>query len=89
MIIFTLRRLNLFIFTMVLLTVLSFSLSFLFPGEQIINLTGQINATPEQLAILSQQYQQHESVLTQYFSYVSHLSHGDMGYSIISHLPSR
>jgi cationic peptide transport system permease protein len=87
MIIFTLRRFNLFFFTMLLLTILSFSLSFLFPGEQLVNLTGQINATPAQLAALSNEYQHQAGILTQYFSYVSHLFHGDMGYSMTSHLP--
>lgn len=72
---------------MLLLTILSFSLSFLFPGEQLINLTGQINATPEQLAILANEYQQQSSFISQYFSYVSHLLHGDMGSSMTSHLP--
>lgn len=56
MLTFTLRRLNLFIFTIFLLTMLSFSLSFLFPGDQLINISGQINATPEQLVILAEQY---------------------------------
>jgi cationic peptide transport system permease protein len=72
---------------MLLLTILSFSLSFLFPGEQLINLTGQINASPAQLVALSTEYQHQAGVLTQYFSYVSHLFHGDMGYSMTSHLP--
>ena len=87
MIIFTLRRFSLFFFTMLLLTVLSFSLSFLFPGEQLINLTGQVNATPEKLAELAKDYQHHAGYLSQYFSYISHLFHGEMGYSMASHLP--
>ena len=87
MLIFTLRRFSLFFFTMLLLTILSFSLSFLFPGEQLVNLTGQINASPEQLAALAFEYQQQASLLTQYFSYIKHLFHGDMGYSMTSHLP--
>jgi cationic peptide transport system permease protein len=87
MLIFTLRRLNLFIFTILLLTILSFSLSFLFPGEQLINLTGQLNASPEQLAILADEYKQQSGLISQYFSYLSHLFNGEMGYSMTSHLP--
>ncbi len=87
MLIFTLRRLNLFFFTMLLLTILSFSLSFLFPGEQLINLTGQINASPEQLALLADEYNQQASILSQYLSYIQHLLQGDMGYSMTSQLP--
>ena len=87
MLIFTLRRFNLFVFTMLLLTILSFSLSFLFPGDQLVNLTGQVNASDEQLAILSGEYQQNKNIVTQYFSYLTHLFHGEMGYSMTSDLP--
>lgn len=87
MLIFTLRRLNLFFFTMFLLTLLSFSLSFLFPGEQLINLTGQVNASEVQLALLAAEYEQDANIITQYFSYISHLFNGDLGYSMTNHLP--
>ena len=87
MIIFTLRRFSLFFFTMLLLTLLSFSLSFLFPGDQLINLTGQINATPDQLAVLSIEYQQQAGIFTQYINYLNHLFNGEMGHSMASHLP--
>ncbi|MBA6378359.1 MULTISPECIES: ABC transporter permease [unclassified Colwellia] len=86
MLIFTLRRLNLFIFTMFLLTLLSFSLSFLFPGEQLINISGQINATPKQLIVLADQYQTNNNIAQQYFSYISHLFQGDLGISMASQL---
>jgi cationic peptide transport system permease protein len=87
MLIFTLRRFSLFFFTLLLLTMLSFSLSFLFPGEQLINLTGQISASPEQLAVLADEYQQQSGLLAQYVSYLKHLFQGDMGYSMTSQLP--
>ncbi|MBA6252715.1 ABC transporter permease [Colwellia sp. MB3u-55] len=86
MLIFTLRRLNLFIFTMFLLTLLSFSLSFLFPGEQLINISGQINATPKQLIVLAEQYQTNNNIAQQYFAYISHLFQGDLGISMASQL---
>jgi cationic peptide transport system permease protein len=86
MLIFTLRRLNLFIFTMFLLTLLSFSLSFLFPGEQLINISGQINATPKQLIVLAEQYQTNNNIAQQYFAYVSHLFQGNLGISMASQL---
>lgn len=87
MLIFTLRRLNLFIFTMFLLTMLSFSLSFLFPGDPLINLSGQINASPEQLALISDQYQHSNNFLIQYWSYLSHVFNGDWGLSMASQSP--
>ena len=87
MLIFTLRRLNLFFFTMLLLTILSFSLSFLFPGDALLNVSGQINATPEQILILSESYKADSSILTQYFSYLKHILNGDLGLSMSSQSP--
>ena len=84
MLIFTLRRLSLFIFTMLILTLLSFSLNFLFPGEAIINLTGAINATPSQLVELNDTYQTHRNIFLQYFTYLSHIINGDLGLSMAS-----
>ncbi|GLX77400.1 antimicrobial peptide ABC transporter permease SapB [Thalassotalea insulae] len=87
MLIFTLRRLNLFLFTLVLLTVLSFSLSFLSPGDQITNISGQINATPEHIELVALQYSKHESILIQYWVYIKHLVNGDWGVSMHSQMP--
>ena len=87
MLIFTIRRLSLFFFTMMILTILSFSLSFLFPGEQLINLTGQINANEQELENLAIQYQQSGSLFQQYFTYVAQLFQGNMGESMTSRLP--
>ncbi len=87
MIIFTLRRLNLLLFTVLLLTLLSFSLSYLFPGDALINLSGEINATPAQLAILSDEYRHQENIFMQYWAYLSHVFSGDLGISMASHLP--
>ncbi|NQZ83112.1 MAG: ABC transporter permease [Colwellia sp.] len=87
MLIFTLRRLNLFVFTMLLLTILSFSLSFLFPGNSVINMSGQVNATAEQLSLLAAQYQQNENIFSQYLAYISRIFSGDLGLSMASQLP--
>jgi cationic peptide transport system permease protein len=84
MFVFTLRRLSLFLFTMLLLTLLSFSVNFLFPGEAIINLTGAINATPSQLVELNDAYQTHRNIFIQYFAYLGHIINGDLGLSMSS-----
>jgi len=89
MFIFTLRRLSLFLFTMLLLSLLSFSLSYLFPGDVIVNLSGQINASPDQLAALSQQYGLNESFFSQYLHYLTRIFHGDFGLSMASQIPIR
>lgn len=82
MLIFTLRRLNLFFFTMFLLTLLSFSLSFLFPGEQLMNISGEIGANQERLALLAQEYGKDSNIIVQYFVYISHVFSGDLGVSM-------
>lgn len=84
MLVFTLRRLSLFIFTMLLLTLLSFSLSFLFPGDAVINLSGAINATPSQLAQLNESYQINSNIFSQYIAYLRHILDGDLGLSMAS-----
>lgn len=87
MLTFTLRRLNLFIFTMLVLTLLSFSLSFLFPGETVINHSGQINATPAELIQLNTDYQMNRNLFNQYMAYIAHIIDGDLGQSMASQSP--
>ncbi|WDD97625.1 ABC transporter permease subunit [Thalassomonas actiniarum] len=84
MLVFIIRRLNLFFFTMLLLTLLTFSLSFLFPGDPLVNLSGQINATPQQLEQLKLAYKSDQGIMQQYFAYLSHLAEGDLGLSMAS-----
>ncbi|KGJ93166.1 ABC transporter permease [Colwellia psychrerythraea] len=87
MLTFTLRRLSLFIFTMLVLTLLSFSLSFLFPGDTVINHSGQINASTTELAHLNQVYQMDKNIFHQYLAYLSHILNGDFGQSMASQSP--
>ena len=87
MLIFTLRRLNLFFFTMLLLTLISFSLSFLFPGDSLVNLTGQVYANDEELAYLGTQYDVNENYFRQYIAYLAHIFSGDLGMSMSSQMP--
>jgi len=75
------------IFTALLLTLLSFSLSFLFPGDPLVNLTGQINANETQLAVIAQEYNQHSNLLMQYWAYLKHIFSGDLGLSMASQTP--
>ena len=65
---------------------LSFSLHFLFPGEALINLTGQVNATPEQLTVLEHAYKTDQSIVNQYGAYLNHILQGDLGLSMSSQL---
>lgn len=84
MLVFTLRRLSLFFFTMLVLTLLSFSLSFLFPGDALINISGAINATPNQLIALQKSYQTDNNIIWQYIAYLQHITDGNLGTSMAS-----
>ena len=84
MLTFTLRRLSLFLFTMLALTVLSFSLSYLFPGDAVINHSGYINATPTELVQLNIDYQMDGNIFSQYTAYLKHILEGDLGLSMAS-----
>ena len=87
MLTFTLRRLSLFIFTMLVLTLLSFSLSFLFPGDTVINHSGQINASAAELVELNKSYRMDQSIFSQYGAYLSHILNGDFGLSAVNQSP--
>jgi len=84
MLVFTFRRLNLFIFTMLVLTLLSFSLSFLFPGDAIINISGAVNATPSQLLEINNIYQTDKGIFWQYLAYLNQVASGELGLSMAS-----
>ena len=50
-------------------------------------MSGQVNATAEQLSLLATQYQQNENIFSQYLAYLSRIFSGDLGLSMASHLP--
>lgn len=87
MLTFTLRRISLFLFTMLVLTLISFSLSFFFPGDTVINHSGLINATVAELEEVNQAYQMDKNIFTQYGAYLSHVLNGDLGQSMASQSP--
>jgi len=84
MLVFTLRRLSLFFFTMLILTLVSFSLSYLFPGNAVINLSGEVNASASRLQELNVAYQMDNNVFWQYIAYLQHIFSGDLGLSMAS-----
>ena len=88
MLMFTLRRLSLFFFTMLLLSILSFSLSYFFPGDVLVNLSGEVNASPERLVLLADQYKTNGSIINQYIHYVTNILQGNLGVSMSSQLPN-
>lgn len=82
-----LRRTFLIGFVFVALTLLSFSLIYLFPGEVLNNVSGLTDIQPEQHQALIQYYALDQSLLTQYIAYVNRIMDGDWGFSFSSQQP--
>lgn len=72
---------------MLVLSILSFSLCYLFPGNPLINLTGQVNASPEKLAELGLLYKKDEVLFYQYMAYISQIFQGNLGVSMSTQHP--
>ena len=83
------RYCTLFILTLLVLTIISFSLAYLFPGDTLENLTGLVPQNEIQRAALEKQFKLDQSYAFQFFYYVGNLLTGDWGYSFTSGLPLR
>lgn len=79
----------LFVLTLLVLAVMSFSLAYLFPGDVLANLTGIVPANDEQRAALEKQFRLDQSYLVQFFYYMRDLFSGEWGYSFTSGIPLR
>ncbi len=84
---YILRHVNLLVLTLFVLSFFSFWLAFLFPGDPLINLSGQNHVSPEQYAELYEKYNMNGSFLQQYWRYLMLLFEGDWGLSFSSGLP--
>ena len=71
------RRLFLLSFVLIALTVFSFSLNFMFPGDFLTNITGLRDISNEQRNELSQIYGINQSYFSQYIDYVRRIFSGD------------
>lgn len=87
MINYMLRRLILLSFVLLSLSILTFSLSYLFPGDPLDNLSGMQEITINQLAVLEEKYRIRSDYFTQYFAFLRRIFSGDMGISFNSQLP--
>ncbi|RUO25796.1 ABC transporter permease [Aliidiomarina minuta] len=79
---YVLRQLSLLLVTFFLLTLLSFSLGYWFPGDALANLSGiqTLDSALYEQAIASRSFDQ--NIAAQYFSYLTHLLQGDWGVSL-------
>lgn len=81
------RRLFLMAFVLVALTVFSFSLNFLFPGDFLTNITGIRDISSEQREQLSQAMGLDHGYLSQYIDYTRRIVAGEWGLSLSSQQP--
>ncbi|MDP5141298.1 ABC transporter permease subunit [Rheinheimera baltica] len=84
MILYLLRRLFLLCFVFIALTILAFSLGYLFPGEPLQNFTGLRHIPVNQLEQLSAEYRMDQGYIQQYLGYLTRVISGDWGMSFAS-----
>jgi cationic peptide transport system permease protein len=78
------RRALLITFVFIALTVLAFSLSYLFPGDVLKNLSGLHHIPAEQHQSLIRHYALDQSLLMQYLAYIQRILSGEWGLSFSS-----
>jgi len=79
----------LFLITLLVLSAMSFSLAYLFPGDVLENLTGIIPQNDIQRDALIREYRLDKNLVVQFGHYLSALLQGDWGYSFVSGLSLR
>jgi cationic peptide transport system permease protein len=79
---YLLRQLSLLVVTLFLLTILSFSLGYWFPGNALTNLSGVQHIDSELYQRVLDERAFDANIVTQYFTYLSHLLQGDWGISL-------
>ncbi len=79
-----LRRLGLLLFMMLTLSIFTFSLSYLFPGDALSNLSGITNTSFSQTSELQEKYHFNDNYITQYFAFLGRIVVGDWGLSFAS-----
>lgn len=87
MIVYLLRRLFLLAFVFIALSILAFSLGYLFPGNPLQNFSGLRYITAEQTEILTDYYRLNDGYIQQYLGYLSRIFTGDWGLSLTSQQP--
>ena len=84
MIKFFLNRIAMIIPTFIGVTLLTFALIHLIPGDPVVLIAGERGITPERHAILRAEMGLDKPILVQYGRYVWGVLHGDLGKSIVT-----
>jgi len=87
MILYLAGRVSLLLFTLFMLSLVSFVLAYLFPGDPLSNLSGINSLTPDIYTGLMDKYQVHQNIFWQYWHYLTLLLQGDWGLSFSSGQP--
>jgi len=87
MIKFFLKRIAMIIPTFIGVTLLTFALIHLIPGDPVVLIAGERGITPERHAILRAELGLDKPILVQYGRYVWGVLHGDLGNSIVTKQP--
>lgn len=82
-----LRRLNLLIFTLLILALASYSLAFLFPGDFLTNMSGVQFSSDEERQLYEQYYRLNDNSFVQFIRYLELLWQGDWGVSFSTSEP--
>jgi cationic peptide transport system permease protein len=87
MILYLLRRLFLLVFVFIALSILAFSLGYLFPGNALQNFTGMTDIPAELATQLAAEYRLDSGYIQQYIAYLQRIFSGDWGLSFASKQP--
>ncbi|WP_341501508.1 ABC transporter permease [Gallaecimonas sp. GXIMD4217] len=87
MLAYTLRRLNLFIITLLLLGLVAFSLTHLVPGDPLLHLVAIDGLNQMEVTELSRHYHLHQSYPVQFYHYLGRVLDGDLGLSLATGQP--
>ena len=87
MTLYLLRRLFLLAFVFIALSILAFSLGYLFPGDPLQNFTGLRNISAEQMPQLMAEYRMNDGYIQQYLAYLERIINGNWGLSFASQQP--
>ncbi|PKM20682.1 MAG: peptide ABC transporter permease [Gammaproteobacteria bacterium HGW-Gammaproteobacteria-15] len=87
MILYLLRRLFLLAFVFIALSILAFSLGYLFPGNTLQNFTGLTDISAELATQLTAEYRLDSGYIQQYIAYLQRIFSGDWGLSFASKQP--
>lgn len=84
---YLLRRINLLFFTLFLISLLAFSLGYLFPGDPVTNFSGRYDFPGSLYFELTEKFKMEANYLEQYLAFIQRIFDADLGVSFTSQQP--